>query len=563
MILSLKKISYIVDFFIEKWLYFLVSFFIFFSCTKGLHAQVDISSKEEIRITSNFRPSISKKGKVFFYATPPERDSTAFKFKYDLPLVRVKTPVKPFTINPLNMQRQVGMADSSGLYAKVGYGSLQSPYAHFSFEEDKVNRSVSAWAKHISAKGTIKDQQFSNSSIGASIDSRLNEKQKLIVDIGYDLNQFRQYGFDHSLFDFSSSQLNQQYNHFNTSISFSSLGKDGRSSILPSLAFSNLSTSRKANETEINFIIPFTKQFSESAFLKSRPMLDLVFFNNSNDSSNLTSLFQLPLTAGFKNIDFNVEGGFNTVLWNAGTKLLPTLDLHYKPNNSILDLFIAIANKATVNSLYSLTTQNPFIVTPDSLSIFQQVDYGAGIKITLEKRLSIKLNGGYTSFVNLPLYINDGVSGKDIRVIYKPNLNAIHLKAEFTYSPTSKFDFKANLISYSFSGKSTGEKTYGFVPTEFSTDFIWKPTNSLKLNSIIKVWKGPWAFSELKLDHRLKNVADINLGVDYDFNKKWGIWFDLNNIANVKYERWSQYASFGFNIVGGIRFNLFNKKMIN
>jgi hypothetical protein len=197
---------------------------------------------------------------------------------------------------------------------------------------------------------------------------------------------------------------------------------------------------------------------------------------------------------------------------------------------------------------------------PDSLSIFQQVEYGAGAKITLEKRFSVKVNGGYTSFVDLPLYFNAGLSGKDMKVFYQPNLDAIHVKAELAYSPTEQFDFKANFISYSFSGSSKGIKTYGFIPSEFSSDFIWKPSNSLKLSSVIKLWKGPWAFSELKSDHRLKNVADVNFGVDYDLNKKWGIWLDLNNIANVKYERWSQYPSFGFNIVGGIRFNLLNKK---
>jgi hypothetical protein len=540
-----------------------VAAIVIFSFNKDLQAQVDVSSKEEIRITSNFRPSITKKRKLIFYSTPPERDSTAFKFKYDLPSIIVKTPVKPFTIYPLDMQRQAEMVDSTGLYAKVGYGNLQSPYAHFSFEDDKVNRAISGWVKHISAKGPITDQHFSNSSIGAGIDSRLNDKQKLIVDIGYDLDQYSQYGYDHSLFDFNSGQLDQQYNYFNTSVSFSSLGKDARSTMLPSLNFSNLATSRKANETQVNFIIPISKRIAENIYLKSSPMLDLVFFNNSNDSSNLTSLFQLPLTGGFNSIDFNVEGGLNTILWNGATKILPTLGLHYKPNNSTLDLFIEIANKASVNSLHDLTTQNPFIITPDSLSIYQQIDYDAGAKITLEKRFSVKVNGGYTSFVNLPLYVNDGISGKDIQVLYLPNLNAIHLKAELAYSPTSKFDFKANVISYTFSGKSKGEKAYGFIPTEFSTDFIWKPTKSLQLNSIIKVWKGPWAFSELKSDHRLRNVADINLGVDYDFNKKWGIWIDLNNIANVKYERWSQYASFGFNIVGGVRFNLLSKKRIN
>ena len=142
-------------------------------------------------------------------------------------------------------------------------------------------------------------------------------------------------------------------------------------------------------------------------------------------------------------------------------------------------------------------------------------------------------------------------------------MNAVHLKAEIAYSPTSRFDFKANLISYSFTGESKNEKIYGFIPTKLSADLTWKPIRNLKLNSIISFWKGPWAFSESKSNHLLKNVADINLGVDYDLNKKWGIWIDLNNIANVKYERWSQYSSFGFNVVGGVRYQLFNKKRIN
>jgi hypothetical protein len=291
--------------------------------------------------------------------------------------------------------------------------------------------------------------------------------------------------------------------------------------------------------------------------------MELVFYNKKIDSSTLTSVFQLPLTGSFTGKNFNFEGGFNAVLGKSNATLLPTLDLHFKPLNTDLDLFVHIVNKAAVNSLHYLTNENPFIVSPDSLSIFQQVDYGTGIKLTLQKRFSINLSGGYTSFVNLPFYINTALSGKDFSVFYKSDLNAVHLKAEIAYSPTSQFDFKANLISYSFTGESKNEKIYGFIPTKLSADLIWKPIRNLKLNSIISFWKGPWAFSESKSNHLLKNVADINLGIDYDLNKKWGIWIDLNNIANVKYERWSQYSSFGFNIVGGIRYQLFNKQRID
>ena len=559
----MKKTNTIFVFFIVNRFCFLLTTILFMIFCNSAQAQVEATTKEEIRITSSFKPSIIKKGKVVFFATPPEKDTAAFTFKYELPFINVMTPIRSFTISPLDVERQDLGVDSIGFYGKIGYGNIQNPFAHVAFEDDKVNRRISIWAKHISAKGSMPDQQFANSKIGASVDSKLNDYQKLVFNVGYDLDHYRRYGYNHDRFNFNDSELNQQYNYINTSILFSSLSKDGKSIISPTLFFSNLSSSLKAKENTINLSVPFKKQLTESISLKSSPTMELVFYNKKSDSSALTSLFQLPLTGSFNNKNLNLEAGFNAVLGKSNAKVLPTLDFHFKPLNTNFDLFVQIANKAAVNSLYYLTNQNPYISTPDSLSIFQQVDYGAGIKLIFLKRFSIKLSGGYTSFENLPIYVNTGLSGKDFSVFYKPDLNAVHLKAEIAYSPTSRFDFKANLISYSFTGESKNEKIYGFIPTKLSADLTWKPIRNLKLNSIISFWKGPWAFSESKSNHLLKNVADINLGVDYDLNKKWGIWIDLNNIANVKYERWSQYSSFGFNVVGGVRYQLFNKKRIN
>jgi outer membrane cobalamin receptor len=70
------------------------------------------------------------------------------------------------------------------------------------------------------------------------------------------------------------------------------------------------------------------------------------------------------------------------------------------------------------------------------------------------------------------------------------------------------------------------------------------------------------ASAEPLLTKKLDNVADINLGVDYKLNKKWGFWIDLNNIANMHYQRWNQYQAYGFNFLAGVRYR-FLKRSIN
>jgi outer membrane receptor protein involved in Fe transport len=74
------------------------------------------------------------------------------------------------------------------------------------------------------------------------------------------------------------------------------------------------------------------------------------------------------------------------------------------------------------------------------------------------------------------------------------------------------------------------------------------------------LWKGSKSTNDAKIDVLVNDAADINVGVDYKLNKKWAIWLDLNNIANAQYQRWNQYDSYGFNLVGGIRYSFLNKK---
>jgi long-subunit fatty acid transport protein len=89
--------------------------------------------------------------------------------------------------------------------------------------------------------------------------------------------------------------------------------------------------------------------------------------------------------------------------------------------------------------------------------------------------------------------------------------------------------------------------------------FDWQPLKKLKSRFTTTLWKGSITRASINLDVKLQDAADISMGVEYELNKKWALWIDLNNIANSRYQRWNQYPSFGLNFIAGVRY-AFNKK---
>ncbi len=52
-----------------------------------------------------------------------------------------------------------------------------------------------------------------------------------------------------------------------------------------------------------------------------------------------------------------------------------------------------------------------------------------------------------------------------------------------------------------------------------------------------------------------EGAVDLNAGIEFRITRQLNLWFQMNNIFNNKYERWHQYESYGFNVLGGIIFS--------
>ena len=52
----------------------------------------------------------------------------------------------------------------------------------------------------------------------------------------------------------------------------------------------------------------------------------------------------------------------------------------------------------------------------------------------------------------------------------------------------------------------------------------------------------------------LKGVFDANIGVEYRYTKKLSAFINFNNIGSAKYERWQDYPTQRFGVLGGLTY---------
>src|SRR5688572_15792161 len=95
--------------------------------TTSVQAQ-DSIRKREVSVTSTFKPTLKEAAKINLDATPPYADTTRPRLKYDIPNQNLLFAYQPGTLKPLALGVDTAGAWPIWNYAKLGYGSLSTPY---------------------------------------------------------------------------------------------------------------------------------------------------------------------------------------------------------------------------------------------------------------------------------------------------------------------------------------------------------------------------------------------------------------------------------------------------
>lgn len=516
------------------------------------------SSKNTIVVSSSFKPVLRNFTKLGFSSTPPIADADKPKFVYKIPSQNVTPRFQPLSIKPLSLDRDTSKAWANSNFLKLGYGNLKSPFlsAGFSFASEKSNMNL--YFDQLSAKGSLPFQEYSNTAATAVYSTRVGDITYLDAKFGFKREKFFQYGFDTSLYEFERNDLLHRFNTISGQVAVRNIElSDYGLKYHPLLKFDLFKDAFQNNETNIFFEAPFEKNVGNNFGVNLGFTADFNQYVKHLGNPINNYIINIPVSLRFKTNKLNLHAGMSPSWDVKKINLLPDVSLEYQIVNDKWIFQGGYTGYYHKGSYMSLIANNPFMEAPDKLLNNKIIEIFAGFKGTVLNHFNYNAKVGYVEFHQLPLFINDSISGKGFLVSFEERAKALQIHGEVGVVEAERFSMISKFNWYTFTSLKTESKPWGIIPLEFSTVFRWNMFKNVWLTSDFFLWEGSLYTNKFGIKGRNKAAIDLNAGLEIGITKNFLFWSSFNNLFNSKYERWHQYPNFGFNMLGGllIRFN--------
>ncbi|WP_118950703.1 TonB-dependent receptor [Taibaiella helva] len=512
---------------------------------------------QTIEITQSYKPEIARPVKPVITPTLPNIDTTRPRFQYEVPQQTLSYTYHSVPIRPLALGRQdrimpfqnyikAGFGNLSSIYVDAGVGSLRSEEYETSFH-----------FSHLSQKGPLTNQQSSRTGFDATGKYYTGGHA-----LSAELNVLRRgntfYGYDHDTFDFAKNGIKQVFTGANVKVGMENT-EANRWNIWykPMLEFGMYSDKYNARERVFAFDVPASIAIDSTLSFSLGVRGNFTQFKN--DSSNIgNNLIQVnpALDVHFSNTSIHI--GISPTWGRDNTcYLLPDLRLKANLFNSGLALVGGWKGDLVQNTYQQLSTKNPFLYNIYDVKQSKTDQVYGGFESALAQHVSFGGTLSWRQWKDLALFVNDyGLStdGKQFAVVYDSKVQAISLDAFIRYQVGNVFGLSASGTWYNFYKTTTFDKAFHEPMLRLGGSMYIHPLQQLHININGDFWDGIYAMERNGDSHKLKAFFDLSAGAEYNIIPRLSIFLQLNNILGTKYERWNQYQTYGFNIIGGLRF---------
>jgi len=523
-------------------------------CTAA-HAQKKDTTRRTIDITSSFKPVLRNAAKLNFHAGPPAVDTSRPSFAYSIPGQGVQPAMQPAALKPLALAVDTVGDWTSRNMVKAGYGNLQTPYvqAGFSFGDQQTRLMIHA--EHISSKGKIDHQEYSNTAFSGDFFTPVSSKLEFHAKAGFAQDKYYLYGYDHAKYDFQRSDL---LNRFSTITAQAGIRNTEATAFglryRPDLRISLFSDNRKNNESNAVLDLPLEKTLGRAYSFRLGFHADMTRFSPQIGGAINNNIYTFPVALDFHTPNLRVQAG-GTPSWDNGQfRMLPNflVDFPILQEKWVIQAgWISYYNKG---SYQNLATLNPYLSVPTELKNNRMTERFIGFRGTLFGHFTYSAKIAGLQYRDVPLFVNDTGSGKSYRIIYEELLKAIQIHGELGYVKGETFSLHAGFDWFSFGNQNTESRPWGLVPLDLNAHLRWMVLKDLWLTSDLYFWDGALYKTPGGGSGRVAGGIDLNAGLEFRIAKNLRLWTQFNNITNSRYQRWHQYDRYGFNMLAGIRF---------
>ena len=531
---------------------------------QNIQAQ-DTTKKKSIDITSTFKPVLRDAAKINFNAAPPVADTSRPKLSYNIPAQNLFFTYQPAELKPVALRIDSINAWQYSNYIKVGFGNVHLPYikAGFSFGDGKSTY-FNVFANYYSSKGSLKYQKNSFSSVGAAATYLSPKHLEWNGKLGFSSNDYFLYGYRPDTLAYSKTQLKQQFQTLEGSVHFrNTIPTEFGLTYHPSLKISVFSDNKANKGSESNTVLdlPLEKTFGRMFAFNLSATADLTSYQVKGNAkfSRQNNLFYISPAVLLKTPNLYIHGGLRPSWDNKVFTMLPNVMADITTNDQRFTFQLGWIGYYNKGSYQRFAGINPWLAQPDSLFNTRVQERYAGFKGSIDNHFSYSAKVGFQQYRNIPLFVNDPNDGKTFLIAYEPRMEALQLHGEVEYTQGEQFSASASLNFNQFTKLQKEKKAWGMIPLELNAGLRWQLLKDLWLHADLWAWDGAQYRGKTGDSFKGDGGFDLNTGAEFRITKNFNLWIQLNNILNNKYERWHQYETFGFNILGGVTYS-FNQK---
>ena len=516
----------------------------------SLHAQ---GTNDQVIIMKEYEGKVKEADKVSLTPNIPEEVETSPKLSYSVPQRDFKDiSFEPNPLKPLGMSLDK-LERFNSSYIKLGFGSQLTPLAELMYNDNKSkNLKYGFYYDHLSQYGFhIKNQKYSDDKVGAYMKYFIN-KMELSAAFGFHNLRTHFYGSPDTIYE--GKAILQNLRDYDLNIGLRNTQKNKIGIDYYALVRGNYMQETYAGGYEyfVNGKVGGNYGFKKfhSAFASFQ--FDVSSYNTS--AQNLfRTLFFTNIGYGFNNDDWKARVAFTLAVDNSTVYALPDLYLEKRLYEHKLLVYAGWEIRLQKNSFKSLSETNNYVNSIIDLKNTRISDLYGGLKGTIEN-FSYNLRLGYKNISNMPFFYTNYFDTKRFYVSYDPTVKDFNAQIElgYNYKQNLRFLWTTDINSYSASDNSKAWYE-PVLKTSLKASYIIEKKIIVGID--VYAFSNYYAFIAPGDIRTINGTADINLNVEYLFNKRFSLFGKLNNIAHQRYQMWANYQVYGINGLVGAKFS--------
>ena len=511
--------------------------------------------------------------------------------QYPLLSLRFPTQIKVDTIKPVTIKVEPKLQQLYSTYVKLGIGSELMPLGEVYFDSKRSRKYVyGVHAQHLSSFGNIPNYapaQFDRTR--TNVYGAINEKNySLRGDVHYNNQGLHYYGLVDSAQSVDRSTIAQRYQDVGAVFSFDSHKKDSAQlNYKINVAYNHFNSKKPSDSLSAwrgseNYVAiggsGWYHQGKEVFAAEANVRYNGYRYGTQSDTLQFAADSGLVLN----NTVINLKPTVTTQLWNnrfravigfdfvvdarTQTKvhLYPVAEVKYSLFNDIFIPFIGVRGGLKQRTFRSTVDDNEFVLSNLQLKNENtSIDVYGGIKGTLSSRISFNVNASFARVKDKAFFITDTTFslGNKFNLIYD-TLNQTTIEGSVSYQLNEKLKVDAIGRYYSY---LLLNNTYAWNLPQWQAGIrgSYNLYDKFLVNLDVNFEGGRKALvydateSDVTLENgqlakRMGLITDINLGLEYRYNKRISAFIQFNNLASQRYYRWYNNPVQIFQVMGGI-----------